>query len=181
MAAGPCEKQIPNQSSKRDPEVGQSLKLRAHMGIQNPLHRRGINYCRFARLLFHLSRHLCGHQRRHPCWPSDPDIAFLASQAKHQRLGACPVDQRAPLLLDRQLAFLSLVNCQSGAGFEVAVGSAAAAAASEALLLEIAAKRFHLQTLETRNSDGLDFLDVAVWSIRAALEAAFAAGQAASR
>jgi hypothetical protein len=52
---------------------------------------------------------------------------------------------------------------------------------SEALLLEIAAKHFHIETLETRNSDGLDFHDVAVWSIRVALEAAFAAGQAATR
>ena len=52
---------------------------------------------------------------------------------------------------------------------------------SEALLLEIATKHFRLETLETRNSDGLDFHDVAVWSIRAALEAAFAAGQAATR
>jgi hypothetical protein len=56
-----------------------------------------------------------------------------------------------------------------------------AKAPSEALLLEIAAKHFHIETLETRNSDGLDFHDVAVWSIRAALEAAFAAGQAATR
>ncbi len=51
---------------------------------------------------------------------------------------------------------------------------------SDALLLEIAARHFHLETLETRNSDSLDFHDVAVWSIRAALEAAFAAGQAAA-
>ena len=57
----------------------------------------------------------------------------------------------------------------------------AAEGPSEALLLEIAAKHFHIETLETRNSDGLDFYDVAVWSIRAALEAAFAAGQAATR
>ncbi len=56
-----------------------------------------------------------------------------------------------------------------------------AKAPSEALLLEIAAKHFHIETLETRNSDSLDFHDVAVWSIRAALEAAFAAGQAATR
>ena len=57
-----------------------------------------------------------------------------------------------------------------------------ATAPSEALLLEIAAKHFHsIETLDTRNSDGLDFHDVAVWSIRAALEAAFAAGQAATR
>lgn len=54
-------------------------------------------------------------------------------------------------------------------------------APSEALLLEIAAKYFGLETLETRNSDSLDFHDVAVWSIRAALEAAFAAGQATAR
>ena len=59
--------------------------------------------------------------------------------------------------------------------------TAPAKAPSDALLLEIAAKHFHIETLETRNSDGLDFHDVAVWSIRAALEAAFAAGQAATR
>jgi hypothetical protein len=52
--------------------------------------------------------------------------------------------------------------------------------ATDALLLEIARKHFPLETLEARNSDSLDFHDVAVWSIRAALEAAFAAGQAAS-
>ena len=56
-----------------------------------------------------------------------------------------------------------------------------AKAPSESLLMENAARHFHLETLETRNSDGLDFHDVAVWSIRAALEAAFAAGQAATR
>ena len=54
-------------------------------------------------------------------------------------------------------------------------------APSETLLLEIATKHFYLETLETRNSDSLDFHDVSVWSIRAALEAAFAAGQAAAR
>jgi hypothetical protein len=52
---------------------------------------------------------------------------------------------------------------------------------SEALLLEIATNHFHLRTLETRNSDSLDFHDVSVWSIRPALAAAFAAGQAAAR
>ena len=62
-----------------------------------------------------------------------------------------------------------------------AMTTATAKAPSEALLMEIAAKHFHLETLETRHSDGLDFHDVAVWSIRAALEAAFAAGQAATR
>jgi len=55
-------------------------------------------------------------------------------------------------------------------------------APSEALLLEIATTHFHsIETLETQNSDRLDFHDVSVWSIRAALESAFAAGQAAAR
>ena len=54
--------------------------------------------------------------------------------------------------------------------------------APEALLLGIALKHFpNIETLETRNSDGLDFHDVAVWSIRDALEAAFAAGQAVAK
>jgi hypothetical protein len=61
------------------------------------------------------------------------------------------------------------------------VKTAPAQAPIEALLLEIATKHFHsIETLETRNSDRLDFHDVAVWAIRAALEAAYAAGVAAA-
>lgn len=33
------------------------------------------------------------------------------------------------------------------------------------------------QTLETRNSDALDFREIAVWTMRTALEAAFEAGR----
>ena len=55
------------------------------------------------------------------------------------------------------------------------------AAARDALILEIAQRRFFLETLEIRNSDRLDFHDVAVWSIRAALIEAYAAGLAAAR
>ena len=52
--------------------------------------------------------------------------------------------------------------------------------AADALLLEIARTHFHsIETLETRNSDGLDFHDVAVWAIRSALEAAYEAGRVA--
>ena len=58
--------------------------------------------------------------------------------------------------------------------------TAPAKAPSEALLLDIATKYFHtIKTLETRNSDRLDFHDVAVWAIRAALEAAYEAGRVA--
>ena len=57
----------------------------------------------------------------------------------------------------------------------------AAKVPSEALLLEIAINHLFVETLETRNSDSLDFHVVSVWAIRAALEAAFAAGQAAAR
>jgi hypothetical protein len=36
-----------------------------------------------------------------------------------------------------------------------------------------------LETLDTRNSDSLDFSDQAVWTLRRALEAAYKAGKAA--
>lgn len=39
-------------------------------------------------------------------------------------------------------------------------------AARDALILEIAQRRFFIETLETRNRDRLDFHDVAVWAIR---------------
>ena len=42
---------------------------------------------------------------------------------------------------------------------------------------EIARKHLHLETLETRKMDSLDFSDQAVWSIEAALIAAFEAGR----
>jgi len=40
----------------------------------------------------------------------------------------------------------------------------------------IAQKHLFIETLETRNSDSLDFHDVSVWGVRDALEAAFKAG-----
>ena len=45
------------------------------------------------------------------------------------------------------------------------------------ILAQIAKNELHLETLETRKSDSLDFHDCAVWSIKAALEAAYEAGQ----
>ena len=46
----------------------------------------------------------------------------------------------------------------------------------DTLLTLIAQKHLGIETLETRNSDSLDFHDVAVWCLRDALEAAFKAG-----
>ncbi len=43
-------------------------------------------------------------------------------------------------------------------------------------LKRIAAKYLRLDTLDRRNSDSLDFHDLAVWQIRLALEAAYQAG-----
>lgn len=49
-------------------------------------------------------------------------------------------------------------------------------AAAQREIAEIARVHLRIDTLETRMSDGLDFHDCAVWSIRAALEAAYLAG-----
>jgi len=45
----------------------------------------------------------------------------------------------------------------------------------------IAKEILGLDTLETRSSDALDFSDQAVWTLRAALEAAYNAGLAARK
>ena len=50
-------------------------------------------------------------------------------------------------------------------------------AARDALIIEIAQRRFFIETLETRSRDRLDFHDVAVWAICGALEEAFEAGR----
>lgn len=49
-------------------------------------------------------------------------------------------------------------------------------AAAQQEIAEIARVHLHIETLETSRSDSLDFYDCAVWSIRAALEAAYLAG-----
>ena len=43
-------------------------------------------------------------------------------------------------------------------------------------IIRIAKEHLHLETLDTRRSDSLDFSDQAVWCIKAALEAAYDAG-----
>jgi hypothetical protein len=45
----------------------------------------------------------------------------------------------------------------------------------------IAKEILGLETLDTRNSDSLDFSEQAVWTLRAALEAAYAAGLASAK
>ncbi len=49
------------------------------------------------------------------------------------------------------------------------------------LLTNIAQKHLFIETLEERKSDSLDFHEVSVWGVQAALEAAYAAGIAAAQ
>ena len=48
------------------------------------------------------------------------------------------------------------------------------------MLTVLAIKHLNLWTLETRNSDSLDFSDQAVWSIKAALQEAYELGAQAA-
>jgi hypothetical protein len=48
-------------------------------------------------------------------------------------------------------------------------------------LEQIARRRLGMDSLETRKSDRLDFHEVAVWNILAALQDAYEAGKAASK
>ncbi len=49
------------------------------------------------------------------------------------------------------------------------------------LLEQIAKEHLFIETLETQHRDRLDFHDVSVWAIKSALEAAYAAGIAATQ
>ena len=51
----------------------------------------------------------------------------------------------------------------------------------DALLTRIAQEHLLIDTLETQNSDSLDFHDVSVWGVREALIAAYQAGLAAAQ
>ena len=48
-------------------------------------------------------------------------------------------------------------------------------------LAQIALNHLFIETLETRNSDRLDFHDVSVWAVQSALVAAYQAGLAAGQ
>lgn len=54
------------------------------------------------------------------------------------------------------------------------------ARATEETLERIAREALNIETLKTRNSDSLDFHDVAVWRLKEALEAAYQAGLSAA-
>jgi len=47
--------------------------------------------------------------------------------------------------------------------------------------LSVIAQKLGFQSLETRNHDYLDFRDIAVWQVKAALEAAYQAGLEAGK
>ncbi len=48
-------------------------------------------------------------------------------------------------------------------------------------MLQIALDHLFIETLETRNSDRLDFHEVSVWGVRSALLAAYEAGRQAAQ
>ena len=51
----------------------------------------------------------------------------------------------------------------------------------DAKLAQIARQHLRIETLETRGSDSLDFHDVSIWGVKAALEAAYDLGRKVSR
>lgn len=53
--------------------------------------------------------------------------------------------------------------------------------ALETLFQQIALDHLFIETLETRNSDRLDFHEVSVWGVKSALMAAYEAGRQAAK
>ncbi|WP_288132143.1 hypothetical protein [Accumulibacter sp.] len=53
--------------------------------------------------------------------------------------------------------------------------------ALETLFQQIALDHLFIETLETRNSDRMDFHEVSVWGVKSALMAAYEAGRQAAK
>jgi len=51
----------------------------------------------------------------------------------------------------------------------------------QTLFQQIALDHLFIETLETRNSDRMDFHEVSVWGVKSALMAAYEAGQQAAK
>lgn len=79
----------------------------------------------------------------------------------------------ASLALSKELAGVVI---QSGTGAQPPKDTIMT---TQQILTQIAQKHLYLETLGTRKSDLLDFHDLAVWSIKAALKAAFETGRVA--
>ena len=108
----------------------------------------------------------------------------------------CFCQQVAVMISSRVAPFLRLIRASTWSFFVVpaAFGSFAALAGLGALVAfafagrdraeavaGIAEEILGLETLDTRNSDSLDFSEQAVWTLRAALEAAYTAGLASAK
>lgn len=87
------------------------------------------------------------------------------------------------LLASEELASRGLDSHGKWVGFERAsqIHQAKADIPSEPLIEQIAQKHLCIDTLKTRNGDSLDFHEVSVWGLKAALQAAFEAGSNAAR
>jgi hypothetical protein len=66
-------------------------------------------------------------------------------------------------------------------GYTMNAAKKTAAKPAAPVIAKIAQEKLALETLETRNSDALDFKEMAVWQIKAALEAAYEAGRRAAK
>jgi len=123
----------------------------------------------------------------------DTNPSYLFSTTSTTLLLAITGGLVDPLLLAReQLANRGLDANGDWCGFdrarEIHLGAKAvdstnpeADTSAEQTTAEIARRVLHLDTIETQNSDSLDFHEIAIWQIKEALTAAFAAGQAVAK
>ena len=109
------------------------------------------------------------------------NLAELAQQALSQRAGAFlgALSTEALYVIASGEFDLEAMLCRMAAGGEDADGADdAPPAVTSGVLSAIARETLGIATLETRKSDRLDFHEVSVWGLAAALRAAYDAGAA---
>lgn len=105
------------------------------------------------------------------------DALYLAEKAEEASWNDVDPEEAAddPELWETHLSVMNAVDCTRKAAND-ALNLTQSEAPATAAAKRIARKKLSLETLERRWSDELDFHEHSVWSIRAALEAAYAAG-----
>lgn len=123
-------------------------------------------------------RRVCALQHALAAWievetPASESWSVVLDDRRGKAYVHLELDRGTPQEAERGMTFLRGLVARLSA-------ASAPTPPPDAMLEEIARTKLRLDTLETRRADHLDFREVSVWAVRAALLAAYEAGRASA-
>ena len=144
---------------------------------------RDTHHRRISALLHQVAAEVELRTPEHEKWCVEIEAHGMGGLVHLELLKATPAEAERGMKLLRTLA-----NFLRGKGTNPLLAAPAKSAArsapddaKDATIARLAKEHLGFETLEERKSDGLDFKEVAVWSVKSALDAAYEAGKAGSR